>query len=303
MRIFRCSWKAPFLVAAMVIAFFGVINHLYAAAEPDSADPRLLLRDIYQHPGAKRPNPQNLYRWSQAHFSAIDSPDTLIKTISSITIAADGWQKNSVQVAELWHSISSFLWGYAQPNYETFKEFCFPIESIKWNESKLNEKRKSLMKVFPERTAEFTSMDFANLFKESFILSLIMEPGAGFGRPRLNPALQTTPLIREVATDMSHIYIEKRMTLSAPIIEYVASLDTADGIYWEGSSATIEPNPEKILQANGEIDYATVRLMLKTRNDSARPYYLRFYWLPEVKKWVPLECSVGSGSHRDRLVF
>jgi hypothetical protein len=71
-------------------------------------------------------------------------------------------------------------------------------------------------------------------------------------------------------------------------------------------SIVLEPTLQQVLDENGSIEVATVRIVPKPRdNDVVYPVYLRMYWSPKNGKWLPdgLVSAFSRGERKVTLFF
>lgn len=223
------------------------------------------------------------------------------KRILAIKMVVQGWKVDQLQVEELRDAIFTLVMGYAAPDYATYAKFRFPVEDVTWNARLVEFNKGFLAKIFPDRAAEFADMSPRELFEERFYYTLIQVPTQSRRRASVDESLRTVGVIREMAADASLIAVENRTTMPPPLYEIVVSTAN-NGISQALPSCLITPWPDAVLESEGTLDVATIRLMLKTRNDPGMPHFFRFYWLPKEQKWAPYEYCVAS-STRDHFVF
>ncbi len=105
----------------------------------------------------------------------------------------------------------------------------------------------------------------------------------------------------EISPAGSLIKVETTNSLAVNLMNQLSRVERVPSLGFAGSGPIIvlEPTAEAELARNGTIKLATVRILPKPRVEDIYPVYVRYYWAPEIKKWLPMGL-VGANSRRER---
>jgi hypothetical protein len=106
-----------------------------------------------------------------------------------------------------------------------------------------------------------------------------------------------TECVEEANLDQALIVVQKETKASRALNYFITSFPNY-GYLQRTPVFLFEPSPEKLLQEQGTLLYATVSFILKPRGDPPHPVFCRFYWVERYGKWLPLEFGTSYPGER-----
>jgi hypothetical protein len=244
--------------------------------------------------GRVRPDQAAYQYWANDNFNSITPTDTFRESVYSIPITTSNLILTPIQKDDLHREVYNLLRAFSEPSYEYFKAFRFPITNGEFNVDILNYRIEYLAnhndKHLSLNDPELICKEWWDAMLEAYksdtnTTSFATNQYYGVG------------FMKEVSFDSALLSVEEANQIPQALNFFVTSFQN-DGYFDVAPIFHFRPSPEEILKREHTIQYAIMRLNVKTTRQPPMPVYFRFYWLSSSNKWLPIEHAMPSSKHK-----
>ena len=208
--------------------------------------------------------------WAKLDFTVIQ--DSFAFRSSLTKIKKEGGYQMSSEEARAWDSLLfSFLFYHHSDEFDHFRNFRFGSPDGQFVKSVVDFDRNRLGKLGLNPPA--ASEDVLEQFWEHIEIPERKRAGGQWVEIALQEAILT---------------VEALSYWPAPLGE-IAARRANDSVLTHFSYYAPRPTPQELLKQNGEIKVITFNAIVRQANKTPAPVYLRSYFEPGTKKWIPWE--------------
>lgn len=219
--------------------------------------------------------------WNRHEFTRIEPTPAFRQKLDSFTITQTNSALSELQLTEIRDSLYCFLLAYNLGTLEAFRAFRTPAPEFKLESSLLEFMAKDSAKssAIPSQPSDQLDFYWTSYIKDRFV-------GLWTG----------------VAIDSMTLDIQSATSEILDLHEYIASKDHA-GIASAGPILTPGVDPADLLRSVGVVTYATASMIVQS-SEVAYPVYCRYFWRPDIRRWVPIDMRIAySGPRRTTPLF
>ncbi len=208
--------------------------------------------------------------WMKLEFTAIQ--DTIAFRSQLAKIKQEGGSQMSPDEARAWDSLLfNFLFYHHSDEFDYYRNFRFGSPDGQFVKSVVDTDRDMLGKL--GLNVPVASMDVLEQFWEHIEMPERKRAGGQWA---------------EIALPDATLTVEVSSYWPAPLGE-MASRRPNVGVLTHFSYYQPRPTPQDLLKQNGEIKIATFHAIIRQANQTPAPVYLRSYFEPRTKEWIPWE--------------
>jgi len=232
--------------------------------------------------------------WSTNQYVSIDETNQLNTALRKVDIEHNSFKLNASQQDDLVNSILNFLVAFHAGNYLAYKEFRLPINWII-----ADAYYDKVIKYISQQTGQSTAdlrLKSQDEISEMFVK--LRSDGAFYKN------FFTSVCPQEVKVEINK--------LNAPPADLAKEVEVENGTNSIGVASydpiySFDRSPDVILHEDGELIYAKVKLLIKTKEPDSKdmpcPVYLSLIWDRKTTKWLPWQLVSGNFWQNSKVIL